>query len=345
MSRYNPYNLSRLTILARNAIDRFQGLFKPTLPTFSNASLGSRFADRKFLLLRRDVGFMSAGLFYYVIPFIECCRYAEEEGFTPVVDMQNTPCQYLEDHEVGKVNAWEFYFKQPAGFSLADCADAASVTTCRTQNLHLPKERHILAPYDPDATDEKLSFWRAQARRYVQPNDIANEEIEKEAKSVFGETGPDDSLGVFLRGTDYAKLHPTGHMVQPEPEDVINDAKAMLREFGLKRLFLVTEDLGIIRMFRGAFGDRLLVKSQNLVEYRGGYIAENRPAILRDRERYRRGLDYLVNVFLLARCRFVLASCACGSVAAGLLAREDQVARYYNLGFYSRFGRLEKRQK
>ena len=46
------------------------------------------------------------------------CIYAIDHNMIPVVDMQTNKNIYLEDDEVGTVNAWEKYYEQPCGVSL-----------------------------------------------------------------------------------------------------------------------------------------------------------------------------------------------------------------------------------
>ncbi len=43
-------------------------------------------------------------------------KYALDNGWTLVVDMENVKSPYLYEDEVGKKNAWEYYFKQPGGY-------------------------------------------------------------------------------------------------------------------------------------------------------------------------------------------------------------------------------------
>ena len=57
------------------------------------------------------------GLYAYVLTFSGRINEALKKGYIPVIDLQNRKNTYLEDSEVGKVNAWEFYFEQPGGIA------------------------------------------------------------------------------------------------------------------------------------------------------------------------------------------------------------------------------------
>lgn len=58
------------------------------------------------------------GLFALFRNILAGIAFADRHSMLPVVDMKNYPNAYLEAEEVGRVNAWEHYFLQPAGISL-----------------------------------------------------------------------------------------------------------------------------------------------------------------------------------------------------------------------------------
>ena len=79
-------------------------------------------------------------IYYVMRPNIEECglattircvlshaKYASEKGYRLVMDYQNRKNPYLTQQEVGKVNAWEYYFCQPSDVRLEDIAGADNV--------------------------------------------------------------------------------------------------------------------------------------------------------------------------------------------------------------------------
>lgn len=54
------------------------------------------------------------GLFSYVMTNMGLVRQAVEHGWIPVIDMQGNANTYLDEGEVGKKNAWEFFSASPA---------------------------------------------------------------------------------------------------------------------------------------------------------------------------------------------------------------------------------------
>lgn len=90
---------SRIYTLYRSHISRF--------------SYGEKYPDKRFMKIVPH--YFLTGLATIVFHLRECIEYALRNDYIPVVDMQNYRNQYLEDAEIGSVNAWEKFFEQPGG--------------------------------------------------------------------------------------------------------------------------------------------------------------------------------------------------------------------------------------
>ena len=88
-------------------------------------SYGSDYPDQTFFVIRR--AYCKVGLFSYVMTNMGLTDYALKKGYIPVIDMQNGRNTYLSEERVGKENAWEYFFKQPAGYTLQDIKKAQNV--------------------------------------------------------------------------------------------------------------------------------------------------------------------------------------------------------------------------
>lgn len=77
---------------------------------------GFRNRDKVFYVICPSAS--SQGLFSIHNYVLWKVRYAIDHGYIPVVDYQNYANMYLEPQLVGKVNAWEYYFKQPTQYGL-----------------------------------------------------------------------------------------------------------------------------------------------------------------------------------------------------------------------------------
>ena len=88
-------------------------------------SYGNENPDKTFFVIRRAT--CKVGLFSHVMTNMGLVRYAMENNYIPVIDMQSNLNSYLEESQVGKENAWEFYFEQPCGYTLKDISKSRNV--------------------------------------------------------------------------------------------------------------------------------------------------------------------------------------------------------------------------
>lgn len=86
---------------------------------------GTAYADKTFYIIRRREVY--TGLFSDFMVYVYRTKLALDASYIPVIDMQTSENIYLKEDQVGKVNAWEYYFKQPGGYSLKDIAKAKNV--------------------------------------------------------------------------------------------------------------------------------------------------------------------------------------------------------------------------
>ena len=206
--------------LAREVVCPILSKFEP--PLMRSVSWGGDFPDKTFLVIRRNEP--QAGLCSLVQTNLAWFRFAEQHGMIPVVDMQTTRNLYQARGERGRVNTWEFFFEQPAGYTLEmiKCASRVVVVT-----------GVLPAPGFLPSLDGDLPEWRELSKRCLHVRQealmaFANEAVEREK---------DGAIGVLARGTDYVSLRPKGHPIQPTAAQLI----AEVWETGAdKHIFLVT---------------------------------------------------------------------------------------------------------
>lgn len=88
-------------------------------------SFGEKNPDKTFLVIKINnqiLGLM--GIYNTVLGYI---YLALKKGMIPIVDLQNYDNGYLYKEEIGKVNAWDYYFEQPSGYSLAEAYSSKNV--------------------------------------------------------------------------------------------------------------------------------------------------------------------------------------------------------------------------
>src|SRR5699024_8485257 len=132
--------------------------------------------------------------------------YAIKCGYIPIVDLKHHNNQYFKEKREYKDNVWEYFFKQPLGFSLDDIKEddlviiSSESNFCPLNNLfeetplYLPK--YIMEDFKTKKIKNELS-------EFLIFNDETKLYLEKKANEAFN--GANDVLGVLLRGTDYTK--------------------------------------------------------------------------------------------------------------------------------------------
>lgn len=286
---------------------------------------GLRYPDKQFYIIRRSG--MRLGLFSFFNTNLARIDYAIQNGMIPVVDMQNFRNSYQEEGEYALVNSWEKYFEQPTEYSLKDAYSARKIVL---SDSGAPKE----APNDSmdfftDVKDN-MTYWRKQCKKYIRIQPSVKELFEKEYSRLFQQQ--DKVLGVLARGTDYVKLRPSQHPVQPTVEQLLEKTKEVMQEYGCNKVFLATEDSDIAKVFFKEFGDQCVTNSQEYVEYKEGYLSEIKSE--KKDDIYTRGLNYLITILLLAKCNCIVAGRTSGTVGAALLSDGWEYSYFFDLGYY-----------
>ncbi|MBD5468178.1 MAG: hypothetical protein HDR21_08535 [Lachnospiraceae bacterium] len=281
----------------------------------------NRRPDEVFCVIRRKGD--SAGLFSYVLIILEKIEQCEQEKWIPVVDMMHTINSYLYKREVGFINSWEYFFEQPGGHKLKD------IRGC--QNICLSDIQIRCAVTERVFTDENdLKKWSGLYHKYIKLNEKTKKHIDDVYQELFHKS--DRVLGVLCRGTDYLNAPPL-HPIQPEPQMVISDAKKLMKEKALDKIYLATEDAAIYDLFRQEFGQNLI--AVDCVRYVGKEEITTRKN-RRKNDKYIQGLDYITTIYLLARCTGILCGNTNGAVAAYIInGGKYEFSNCYQLGAYS----------
>lgn len=114
---------------------------------------------------------------------------------------------------------------------------------------------------------------------------------------------PQTTLGVHIRGTDFAYAEPTA------PKSYFDAISHHLAANKIKnyRIFLATDQVQFVDMFRNRYGDRVL--TYDCLRS----ISDAVPFKFSTESPYRRGEDVLIDILLLSRTDFIFK----GAAAAG----------------------------
>ena len=287
-------------------------------------SWGAENADKTFFIVRRAQ--CKAGLFSLVMTNMGLVKYALDKGYVPVIDMQSDRNTYLDEEQVGKLNAWEFYFEQPCGYSLEDVNKSRNVILSSGligKSNFFPEDRTI-------RNVEEYRMWRNLFQRYFH----VKKEIVEEANILKREWFHGERvLGVLCRGTDYTNTRPKGHPIQPEISDVIDKVNEVLKKQRCTYVYLATEDDDIYVAFKRQYGEKL--KALKTRRYHNtGKENINDISAKSGESKYRLGRDYLMTILLLADCNCLVAGSAGGTLGALLMGKEYEYQYVFDLGTY-----------
>ena len=272
--------------------------------------------DIKFFVVRGNNLMGLLALYLNNLPLI---YDALEKGFIPCVDFKNYKTQYNIDSPVnGTFNAWDYYFEQPSNYELEEIYRSKNVILSGWKFYSLPQKN--MAPVNDSIMREMIK--RVPIKKYIY--DIAENKIKSD--------GIDKMIGILVRGTDYIKLRPIGHPIPPTPENAASKLDEFIAKYGQHKIFLATEDENIYNFFVKRYGDLIYTSDNNLVKYAGTDYLYNE---INSSNKYKFGLDYLVKMICLSRCKFLIASRTAGTNFARLLNNNSYIDEYiFNLGNY-----------
>jgi len=285
----------------------------------------------QYLIIKREENGSPLGLFAYYITNIAWIEYALRKGFIPVIDMQNFENSLHRKGQVGKVNTYEYFFKQPCGVGLKEAVDSkkARYVWNDIPDFH-PNESLDFLVYQ-----ELVEYYRKLAREYMPFQDSVKDHLEKSVESILGRRNEEKgirTLGVLARGTDYVTLKPYFHPVQPSIEEIVEKIDAYRIKYDCKKIYVATEDSGILKKLKEKYGEDLCYNDQKRIQNTDTFLNYNEEFTKTDP--YKRGLDYLTSIYVLSRCTGLIAGRTSGTVGAVLMAENYEFQYIFSKGRY-----------
>lgn len=288
-------------------------------------SFGQKNENKTVYIVKPDYQDGVEGLLSLLYRQILYIDFAKRKGYVPFVDWKNYKTQYYD----GKSNAWDFFFKQPSTLTETEAYQSKNVylsgwtfKTINPNNL-----------FESDVFHSKkiLDLSGKMLRQNLKFNEEVLHIVDQEATNLQIEK----CIGVYIRGTDYVKLKPSGEYVQPS----VDQMKRKIREFENKYtapIFLVTEDGLIFDELKKEFGDIIkTVSFDTFIRNYEGKEVLSRADVL-EKNKKLRGQKYLVKMILLSKCHYLITSITQGSKFSYILNGGKYVDEYvFELGLYS----------
>lgn len=264
------------------------------------------------------------GLMSLFVQTMQWIDYAKRKHYLPYVDFKSFQTQYSDGN-----NVWEYFFSQPSRLTYDEVYQSRSVRFSGPMLFDDVDYRL----YEKDIfTDSALC---ARCCDLIWDNIRLSDEAEALADAEGAALDIQNCIGVFIRGTDYTALKPSGEFVQPTIEMVVEKIDEYLHRMPDAHIFLVTEDAANYEALRRIYGEKLLITSYDhfLSNYDGKDFLSKSHVLTEDKKK--RGMEYLVKILLLSRCSCLISSITRGSISAYAMNGNRYNSSYiFDLGLY-----------
>ena len=281
--------------------------------------------NKKFAILRRT-NCEPCGLFSYYIVHLGCIINYLKHGYIPILEVASFSNIFTGNNKP-KDNPWEEFFNQPCGYTLNEVVKMKDVKIFKCECVcDMPDEKTIYS------NTIMLNYHHKIQEKYMSIKNNIYKEVEKIWQNLFGNST--NVLGIFIRGTDYISIEPSGHSRQPSTKRLINDVIKMNKKNKYDFIFLGTEDNKIRNLFIKIFGKKLkylIPKDKIVYNYdTGNYLTYNKNVF----GNMNFSKIYLLSVIILSKCIDIISSRTSGAAGVFIISNGFRNKLVYYLGEY-----------
>lgn len=248
------------------------------------------------------------------------------------IDWMNYSNIYLEEEELGKVNAWEKFFVQPCGLSAEEVYNSKHV---------------VLTGVAPYTHSHKFDLEKLPVfyKNYICFNDKMKTLLEEEERRL--RLDKNGTCAVMYRGTDYTLLKPYGHYIQPTIEQLIDKVYELKEDWGFDKIYFSTEDAKAHKLFLKEFGNDVIFSEREMIEeypltkskVLGFELRNNNSAVLninfnRKNDAFNKGMEYLRQAYFLSRCAYFVSGLTGGYDLVCMMSEGFKDSYIFDLGRY-----------
>lgn len=281
---------------------QFKNAIKKVIERKYHISPSNLFTHKgRYYIIRRRAPW--AGFFANYL-YVAChIQYAFEHGYIPVVDMENYPTLYNEDHAInGSVNGWEYYFEQPNGVKLKTAYESRNYIISDTSNYlnRLPyKEGDNVFELNKDETHK----FNRDVLSCIPIKDTVKKELSDEQKILNGKI-----LGVHVRGTDKREAV-KDHHISATTLKYVQKTQSFLNEHNVDKILLCCDEDSTVAVFKKEFGDMVITTDAYRAK-QGSHIGIHveQGNSNRENHKYKLGYEVLRDCYLLSKCTYLIYS-------------------------------------
>ncbi len=324
-SAYNRYGFTGTMVVAYSKMRKYVEALRKYKEIEERQSFGVLNENNIFYVIRMSKVYSSLGpvLIHVLLNLKEC----DMNNYTPVIDFRCFPNLFQEVGEEYHVNTWLYFFDQPT-FWGTDAVYHSKNVILGDPLWRMSGGPKVIYPH----FIENLSEYCYLFKKYIHINGRLLKKF-----SYIDEMIKNNGmvLGVAFRGTDYNNKRHVGENRQPLLDTEIRDAVELKSKWGCQKVYLMTEDMGALDVFKKAFGDDLLYLER---QQRFSSDVDDTFAYKRDMEHaiYFRAEEYLAEMYALSRCHCLLSPRAGHLIPVLCMNNMEYLHTYiYDLGYYT----------
>lgn len=263
--------------------------------------------DNEKNIERNHMGF-AAALYLSLIDL----NFSDYFGMVPVVEWGNTATYYDSSMDNVTKNVFEYYFNPVSSINYKEVKDCRTIIEKSSRNGFFFM-KHING-YDTE--QDEIDKLGKVFKKYVHLNKTTRDYIEKNLKNILNNS---KVLGVHVRGTDY-NVGFENHPKKIAPEEYLHKAKELYMSGEYDKVFLATEDVNALELFKKEFNSKLLYYTD--VFRTGNSVGPHNTPSGRSAHYYKLGLEVLRDMYTLANCDSLI----CGLSGVSFAARYINIA-------------------
>ena len=271
-------------------------------------NFGNRNYQKKFYIIKKN--YAPNGLWSNVHFVLDHIQFAVRKKLIPVVDMKNYQTIYNEKRIInGTLNAWNYYFELKPNYNLNQVYASSNVFFSKDKRL---KKTLVFK----DQSLKNIFFKRIRIK-----NNILLK-VKKLKEKIFSKN--EKVMGVHVRGTLQKIIR--NHTFPPTPKDMLKIASKIFINENCTKIFLVSEDLTYIELFKKKFKNKLILLSRPRSKP-SIFGSHNKHFSIYNRKlhRYKFGEETLIDTLLLSYTNVFLFTNSNVRSAAMSLAKKKQV--------------------
>lgn len=257
------------------------------------------------ILYQIEMGTWGDGFFAEYKKLLNYLYFADFFQWKPCVHFSNQ-FTYAEDHPInGTENPFEYFFEPIV--KMDDANEYRYYVNSREVDWEFANRLKPVNGYD--ISEEYIQAMSEINQKYIKFNDITLRYLQ----STDDLLGKNKVLGVHVRLTDFKQIF-LGHPVCITAEEHLKYAVDAVKKYGFNKIFLATDDVSTVDLFRKEFGKNLLYYED--VTRSSGDVSVAFSDNVRENHHYKLALEVIRDMYTLSRCNGLIAGKSQVSICA-----------------------------